>query len=99
MVEQSWPGQPGVDTQQSTKAVADQRFASAVDVPARLDHGHHASFQEITEGRRSPWFKSRCRLRSAESRVGKAVVSTSRSRWTPVQYKQKTQRSDTNTTT
>src|SRR3546814_20525308 len=85
MVEQSWPGQPGVDTQQSTKAVADQRFASAVDVPARLDHGHHASLKEITEGRRSTCFQSRCRLacgkaiRSAAGRVGKGFGSTWRS--------------------
>src|SRR3546814_11463060 len=33
MVEQSWPGQQGMDTQQTTKAVADQSFASPADVP------------------------------------------------------------------
>src|SRR3546814_18737560 len=83
MVEQSWPGQPGVDTQQSTKAVADQRFASAVDVPARLDPGHHASLQEIKEGRRSTCFQSCCRLACGNAIVRelrRVVTNASRQR-------------------
>src|SRR3546814_3606709 len=43
MVEQSWPGQPGMDTQQSTKAVADQRFASPVDEIGRA----HVELQSL----------------------------------------------------
>src|SRR3546814_19850808 len=49
MVEQSWPGQPGVEHQQSTNAVADQRLASAFDVQARPDPGHTTPITEINE--------------------------------------------------
>src|SRR3546814_19822507 len=49
MVEQRWPGQPDMDNQESTKDVADQRYASPVDVPARLASGLSTLVRDIEE--------------------------------------------------